>query len=403
MFKYIIASCFKKMVRRAFHWASYFMIGVLSSIVVEDIPNVETTAIEPDYSLSQFLAGAINDSTDPNIRTFGDWVMTYHPSKDCSKLPSESNPLAQFLKVASGSSKYEFNQPIASAFHDLLLSILYAYLCLMAQINKSLSPRDEQQIKRYVGPFSNAIRILYLISHSNAMKAYFALVRIPTYYPTEESVYYTNSVNRAINTKLDGSYIVEPDNEESANYMEDFKNENGGELRSIYRRSLMSFVDHFAGLFLLQRRSFKLPASETIKLSLIAVRPPGNFYYLGWEVMEDTIRETCEVFKSSGESNPIEGEDMIIKIKEFLQKIVEKIGDSADISDVIFAFKTLLEIFDKGKRLAVSQYPRFNACIHCESSLAAILWQIHGDSDLIQDSDLSTLFKASPPFLTHLI
>ena len=88
--------------RQAFHWALYIMIGTLTS--VSDVFLKETTTtvtIDPDHRLAEYLAGRINDSNS-NICTFWDWVMTYHPFKDCSELPS----LDHFLKATSGSSTY---------------------------------------------------------------------------------------------------------------------------------------------------------------------------------------------------------------------------------------------------------------------------------------------------------
>ena len=388
------------------------MIGSLTKVNWKHRPGVVTTDIEPDYRLSQFLTARIKGGADPDT-TFGDWVMNYHPSEDCSVL---SKSLVRFLKLASGSSRYKFDRDIATIFHNLLLSTLYAYLCLMAQINKSLYPvRVETDIEKYVGLFSNAIRIFYLVSHSNAMKAFFTYVKLPVYTPMVESKYFKNIVDDTIKSKIGpmDDVALEPNNnnDEGANYTEDFsahRDTHDEEVGSIYRRSLMSFVDHFAGIFLLQRRSSKLPASETIKLSLIAVRPPRKSYYFSWDVMENVIRETCKSFRAGesdtvkgesdtvkGESDTVKSEDVIIKIKEFLQQIPA----DGNLSGVIFAFKTLLKAHEDRTQLSESQYPIFNACIHCESSIAAILCLIHGD-DWDRNEALSTLFKASSSFIT---
>jgi len=239
------------------------------------------------------------------------------------------------------------------------------------------------------------------------MKAYFTAglpIRPPSY---DQAEYCKDFVVSIIKTKLADSpetpqmlgvslktpQVLDNNNEEDANYMEDFKDENS---QWNYRRSLMSFVDHFAGLYLLQRRSLKLPPNENINLSLIGIRPQGRFYYFPWDVMEGVIRRTCEDVKLRGGSNPVEGEDIIKKIKDFL---LNKIGYNLNNYGVVLAFQNLL--MNQGKRLEETQYPPFRACIHCESSLATILCQIHGDSDLNQD--LSTLFKASPSFLTLIL
>ena len=279
----------------------------------------------------------------------------------------------------------------------------------VAKADKAKAKVDEENFQNYVGPFSNTILILYLVSHSNAMKAYFTYVKLPLTYPTyQASSYYKYEVDRFIidiytrmgwdkegimlvaNDDGDGDEIMpgaydNGDGEDSIpqeNYVEDFKENDAW---SIYRRSIMSFIDHHAALRLLQRRSLRLLADERIELSLIAVKQPPALRYFPWEEMERVIHKTCQDFRSTT-PNPVEGQDMINKIEEHLHRI--------EISDhkVILSFKTLLEIHDKNEQRIDSQYPFLKACIHCESSLAAILRYLHS----IDNSDLRELFQACP-------
>jgi hypothetical protein len=391
MSKYIIGSCFKKMYRRAFHWASSFMIGILTFNTLDGVAPL-SIAIKPDHRLSMFLKATTEDR--PSSSTFGQWVMTYHPSKSLDKLPS----LDDFLTPASGSSDYQFDQNIAATFHNLLVSSLYAYLCLMKRLSPfiakaNIAKADEEKVRRCVGPFSNAILILYLVSHSNAMKAHFTYMGLPLTYPTHQaSDYYKKQVDKfitAIYTRMgwDQDEVLpeatdDEDGNPQENYVEDFKENDA---RSIYRRSLMSFVDHHAALRLLQRRSLRLPADEMIELSLIAVKQPPAPRYFPWEEMEKVIHKTCQDFKSTT-PNPVEGQDMINKIEEHLRR--NEIPDDK----AILPFKTLLEIHDNNEQKVNSQYPFFNACIHCESSLATILRHLH----YVDNSDLHELFQACP-------
>jgi hypothetical protein len=397
MFKYIIGSCFKKMRRRAFEWPSSFMIGSLTLIDLRHVAAFPSIAIKPDRRLSTFLDSTTSTEDEHSSKqTFGQWVMAYHPSKSLDKLPS----LDDFLTPASGPSDYQFDGKIAAVFHDLLLSSVYAYLCLMKQLDHYIRKESENNIRKYVGPFSNAVRIFYLVSHSNAMKAYFTYVGLPLIYPTHQaSAYHKSQVDGIIYKQLgwDRDEVApeansgehEEDSKPEENYVEDFKENDA---RSTYRRSFMSFVDHHAGLRLLERRSVYLPADETIKLSLIAVKDP-SLYYLPWEEMERVIHKMCQDFRpTTSNLVQVEGQDIINKIKEHLKKI-ERFDNN-----VITSFKTLLLIHNENKQLVDSQYPSFPACIHCESSLAAILCQLHsfqGDSE----SDLRELFQACP-FLT---
>jgi hypothetical protein len=398
IFKYIIGSCFKKMRRRAFHWASSFMIGSLSFFEWDlvPVPNLPVP-IKPDRRLSFFLNATTEDNSHSNKQTFGQWVMTYHPSKSL-----DSDYLDAFITLALGSSDYQFDEKIAAIFHNLFLSSLYAYLCLMVQLDHSIRNSNVDGIRRYVGPFSNAIRIFYLVSHSNATKAYFTYVGLPLTYPTHQtSTYHKNQVCKAIKTTLaklgwkqdqifrggnDGGGGEDPNPDSEESYMEDFKENDS---RSIYRRSFMSFVDHHAGLRLLERRSHRLSEDEIIKLSLVAVKPL-RLHYFPWVKMERVINKTCQDFRTAT-SNPIEGQDIINKIREHLDRI-----DSEETDEAIRSFQTLMKRHDNtDEQIAGSQNPSFRACIHCESSLAAILCQLH-TIQTDSDSNLRKLLQACP-------
>ena len=301
MLKYIIGSCFKKMKRRAFYWASCFMIGSLTAVDLVHVPTTLSTA-KPDHKLSTFLGSTTKDT---NKQTFAQWVMTYHPSKSLAELPSVDD----FLTFTGGHSNYQFDHNVATTFHSLLLSSLYAYLCLAMQLHCSMEQHKKQEpeakkiIPGYVGSFCNAIRILYLLSHSNAMKAYFTFVKLPIVRPSSAiALYYQHQVLRAVHDKLgwplpsvdmpkandDGDEDSDPQD----SCVEYFK-EN--DVQSIYRRSFMSFVDHYAALRLLERRAVYLQPDETIKLSLVAVKHPKT-YYFPWEEMEAVIHKTCQDF-----------------------------------------------------------------------------------------------------------
>ena len=137
MSKYIIGSCFKKMCRRAFDWPSSFMIGSLTLIDWSLVPQSPSIAIKPDGRLSTFL-GTTTGAEDKPSSTFGEWVMNYHPSQSRDNLPS----LDAFLTLASGPSDYQFDGKIAAIFHNLLLSSVYAYLCLMKHLDRYIGNTD---------------------------------------------------------------------------------------------------------------------------------------------------------------------------------------------------------------------------------------------------------------------
>jgi len=423
MFKYIIGSCLKKMSLRAFNWASLFMIRSLEWNTDWRItPVFSPVTISPDCKLSAFLNTPTEDKLGPNIQTFGQWVMSHHPFKNPS-----SKSLHDFLTAALGPSDYEFNWDIASTFHDLLLSSLYAYLFTMKQLQTDI------QNVGFAGQFSNAVRILYVVTYSNAMRAYFAHAKVPLTYPMQgSSKTYVNDVKNKISHwqkwKLEGKrwedrFGVGADDDGNAesshpdgtsaegprfgdkgvegshcnneddetlkdDYVDQFKD---SDVYSIYRRSFMSFVDHIAGLQLLERRSCRLPADERIKLSLIGIKPITTQYHATWKEMETVIHDTCKNFKSN--LFKPEAQNVIDTIKERLKR------DSNSSNKAIILFKKLLIIDERPG----SSRLRVNGNIHCESSLAAIIcWlHCHRDNILDQGSDSSwrcqqDLFEACP-------
>ena len=98
------------------------------------------------------------------------------------------------------------------------------------------------------------------------------------------------------------------DRDKEENYIEGSK---GLDTMLVYRRALMSFVDHYAGLRIIEWQSIALLADENIKLSLIGIKHP-TLYYCSLEEMEKVI-ETCLDFHPS---NSLGCPGIIAKIEE---------------------------------------------------------------------------------------
>ena len=241
--------------------------------------------------------------------------------------------------------------------------------------------------------FAMQLNYFFLVSHSNAMRAYFTFVRLSVNYLNSEfSTYYKNEITAAIRTKLrDLGWIKremevedsnDNDRDKEENYIEGSK---GLDMTSVYRRALMSFVNHYAGLRILEQRSIALLADENIKLSLIVIKHP-TLYYCLWEEMEKVI-ETCLDFHPS---NSLGCPGIIAKIEE---QVLEMTNST---NNVILAFKTLLKLKNSKPFETQPTYPPFSTCIHCESSLATILCQLHGNWISSLNASLLELFQASP-------
>ena len=120
------------------------MIKNLTGLNWESVANFDSITIKNDWRLSDFLRMNTAWPISNNNETFGEYVMTFNPSKSLDNLASLDN----FLTQASGplgSTTYIFDLNIAATFHTLLLSSLYYYLCLMMQLKlySSEKSRDE--------------------------------------------------------------------------------------------------------------------------------------------------------------------------------------------------------------------------------------------------------------------
>ena len=388
MLKYIVGSCFKKMSRRAFHWASSFMIKQLTDLKWESIPKFSPIPVKSDQRLADFLRMKNPDIERDSDQSYGEWLMTFFSMSSSGSGPGS---LDVFLTRVSGSPQatYDFDHSIAATFHNLLLSSLYFYLCSIARLKYA---KEESEIRSSVGFLCNAIRLFFLVSQSNAMKAYFTHPSLPVYRPTKKiSDYYTIELvkkirsnfvklgwdTQAIQTLVDGD-------EDQDSYIDSFN--DSPDAQFIYRKALMSFVDHYTGLLILQRRSTVLPADETIRLSLVAIRHP-TLYYRSWEDMKTVINQTCKEFSTS--DRPLDHLQVIQKIENTVTEF--ETNDKTD--GVILAFKALLINSQPSET-----QPIFKACIHCESSLIAILCMLHGLIKSYPDLDqsLRDFFQASP-------
>lgn len=401
MFKYIIGSCFKKMRRRAFCWRSTLLIHRLTlmgeAMTGKEKPRFASEIIaKPDLKLVNLLRTDIGGG-----RHLFDWLATFHPSKDAEVL---TNLFTEFLTVAKRDSGRQF-QFIAPIFLDILISSLYAYLCLMKRLEDGVRLETIERIEKHIGEFSNAVRLLYLVTHSNAMKMYFAFGKhslldrqfLPRsiYTDFSSSGYEVEKAMQKIYEKHLWEWETPKDKdepekqkenkdrqeEEGSEQEEDVieQEEEGSEQESIFRRSFMSFVDHYASLCLLEKRSVYFPANESIELSLMAATHSKGRYF-PWVEMEKIIRE---MYKDKDG----EGEVLISKIKTRLQK--ETFNDK---DKVIKNFKTLLAHHSGNGITQRDLYPFFPSTIHCESFLAAVLCDYHDSQSLA----LCKLFEACP-------
>ena len=93
------------------------------------------------------------------------------------------------------------------------------------------------------------------------MRAYFTFVQLPVNYLNSEfSTYYKSEITAAIHTELrDLGWIkremeVEDSNDNDGDKEESYiEGSKGLDTTLVYRRALMSFVDHYAGLRILEQ------------------------------------------------------------------------------------------------------------------------------------------------------
>ena len=185
-----------------------------------------------------------------------------------------------------------------------------------------------------------------------------------------------------IKREMEVEDLNDNDRDKEENYIEGSK---GLDTMLVYRRALMSFVDHYAGLHIIEWQSIALLADENIKLSLIGIKHP-MLYYCSLEEMEKVI-ETCLDFHPS---NSLGCLGIIAKIEE---RVLEMTNST---NNVIITFKTLLKLKNSKPVETQPTYPPFSTCIHCESSLAVILCQLHGNWISSLNVSLLEFFQATP-------
>ena len=117
---------------------------------------------------------------------------------------------------------------------------------MQLKLYSSEKSQDEQKIQHFVGLFCNAVKLFFLVSHSNAMRAYFTFVQLlVNYLNSEFSTYYKNVITAAIHTKLcDLGWIKREMEVEDSNDNDGDKEENyiegskGLDTMLVYRRAL---------------------------------------------------------------------------------------------------------------------------------------------------------------------
>ena len=158
---------------------------------------------------------------------------------------------------------------------------------------------------------------------------------------------------------------------------------------TIYRRWIMSLVDHFTSIRVLEQACVKLPAGENVSFSLLGMDHQKQTLP-DWEIMENII---CQLQPMESVSR----ETYIADLKSYIETYERKgaqPGTAARYRDtVVLPFQEQL----KSDTVPRNSQP-VAACFHCEAILIAVMAYLAGDSE----HDLTSLFQVCSTFYPSL-
>jgi hypothetical protein len=441
--KFILTSCWPKMYRRVHSWSSLSLIKQLCAIdrnAIQDLSSrFEQPLVQPDIALLNFLQTGW-DLYVPKL-------LDHHPdvkacSTDAAPLPQKllSAIISKGSYTYSTDVAIDFHNLLTSSLIAYAVRLDYVDRALRKLNGKRLS--DPEAIGPLFDVLAIAVRAIFALSHSKAMAAHMNMlsgsVRLPKDQDASDSLSFIsnlidNHCQRSEEAKSLGSYL-KPRGEGRNNSSQDVNSDgpssrgavtsngqnsqedNSGDMwednsedevlaseftrtdltpdkndseRSgthgpvVFRRWIMSLVDHFTSIRVLERACVKLPESTEINFSLLGV-DHRRATLPDWKTMETIARQL-----TSAESE-IGTEKFIADLKAYIEKYEPEQslpGTTARHRDnVLLPFQELLKPdLDHPRTL-----PVVTTCLHCEATLIAVMAYLATDSN----HDLGPLLQA---------
>lgn len=452
-FKFILTSCWPKMHRRVHSWSSMNLIKQLCAIGSDTIQELsarfEQPLVQPDIALFNFLQSGW-DLYLPKLLDHHPDVKTR--STGTAPLPQK---LLDAIK-SKGSYTYstdvaiDFHNLLTSSLIAYAVRLDYVRRALRKLNGKKLP--DSGAIGPLFDVLAIAVRAVFALSHSRAMVAHMDMlsssVRLPKDHHASDSLSFIsdliqNHCQRSEEAKSLAPYLKplreDPKNSGLGNGQDgntdghgsrgavvgtgqnsqedDFgdkwednsedeplaaeltrtgltpdKNDASTPGPVAFRRWIMSLVDHFTSIRVLERACVKLPENTNISFSLLGVDHRRSDLP-DWKTIETIIRQL-----TSAESE-IGSVKFIADLKAYVENYVSEgsmPGTAAQYRDnVVLPFQNQL----KANPAYTSKCPVVTSCLHCEATLMAVMTYLAADPK----HDLGPLLQACSPLLPIMI
>jgi hypothetical protein len=438
--KYILTSCWVKMLNRAEHWIS---MGVITNICYMSDTSVSDAAkylqvgtlIQVDRELTEFLKGGLDSSSSAYITD----ILGYDIPRLKDRSESNDTKLEVSMEpilIVHGDEKlgdvYNYTPQMAVAFHHLLVSSLLSYVIRLQIVNKAVRAFDPISQLPYpvISAFIQLLlstQLLFLVSHSKLFKEHSKLLNphllnvkemhAATYSQrfTEMTEWHnthhdfdreliqkiqamngTSSQPRPESDQVQASAVKDSVVEASATTEESdadagtadevLQEQDSDSEVDVFRRWIMGLVDHFASIRVLERASGKLPAEGKINFSILGLNRPV-LQISSWTTMSEEIRTLCQ--DSSLLSKALNNRsipDLANKAIDIMKAKIDayQVPTSTTVTKTSGMFEE--KVYKFFKKLLSPKSPQkplnFPGCGHCEAILMAIIHRISIKDDL---------------------
>jgi hypothetical protein len=453
---FITTSCWPKMHRRVYSWSSLSLIKQLCAIDRDTLQSLssklETPYVLPDVSLFKFLQTGWNSylprllDHHPDVKSSSTGTAPL-PQKLLDAITSKGSYLY------SRDVAIDFHNLLTSSLITYVVRLDYVDRALR-KLNGKI-PTDPHPLELLFDGLSIAIRAVCAISHSKAMAAHMNLlsgyVRLPKDQDASDSLSFISDliennsmqsleaqgVAQYLKSRGEGRKHSDQSNGQDGNsdgpssrdgvtddgqnskednsndcWEDDFeddglpteltgtpftpnKNDSEGSVTPepvIIRRWIMSLVDHFASILVLERACVKLPDSGEISFSLLGVDHRRR-NLPDWKKVETITRQLMLAVPTK------KTDTFITQLKAYIKNYRSDgciPGTEARLRDsAILPFQGLL----KHDLDPQSQTESVTACLHCEATLMALMSYLAANSK----HDLARLLQACSHLLLIMI
>ena len=433
--KFILTSCWPKMHRRLHSWPSLSLIMQLCAIDHMAFRSLnsefEPTLVQPDTALCNFLQTGWDTYL---LHLLDHYPNATSRSTTTAPLPQKllDAITSKTMYTFSADVATDFHNLLTSCLIAYIIRLDYVDRALR-KLDGRILP-DSSPIKPLFDGLSVAVRAVFALSHSKAMAAYMNIVssslRLPEdrdasdalsfisdlinnhcqrskeakglaacLKPRRKTSGWTNKEGKPDDPSSRGAVADDGQNSNQEVNLDDNLDDNSdddlddeawamesmgstpakndSELPNapvIFRRWIMSLVDHFASVRVLERASVKLPVGDVIDFSLLGV-DHRRMTLPNWTTLEAIIRQLTMA------ASWHHREKYLVHLKAYIQKY--ETGDSLPGTAARYRDNVLLPFQKQLKRDPnIPLTPQIvTTCLHCEATLIAVMTYLATDAN----------------------